>query len=119
MMGLNPTFSCSYTCGIPAIDISVSGPSSICGGQALYVLNNVPSGTIANWIYSSNLSYVSGQGTNALTVAAGTSGPGFVRATINAACGGSLDRSAYNFTGTFSSSDYSITALKKAAHFNK
>jgi hypothetical protein len=48
-----------------ALNISISGASSICE-QGTYNLNNLPAGATVNWIGSKALSIVSGQGTTSV-----------------------------------------------------
>ncbi|MBU8892816.1 MAG: trypsin-like peptidase domain-containing protein [Bacteroidales bacterium] len=51
------------------IDIpTISGSTAVCISNSTFTLNNRPSGTNVNWTRSSNLSYVSGQGTDNYTV---------------------------------------------------
>jgi len=80
---------------------SISGPSVVCSSDATFTFNNMPSGCSINWTFSSNLIYVSGQGTNQLIVKAGGGGgpsllslttndnygsSGLIRATITGSC---------------------------------
>lgn len=64
----------------------ISGPFLVCTSNSTFTLHNRPSGTTVSWTPSSNLSYVSGQGTNSYTVKAASSstfGWGWVEATID------------------------------------
>ena len=64
----------------------ISGPTTVCTSNSTFTLNNPPPGATVNWTKSSNLSYVSGQGTNNYTVKAvssSTSGAGWVEAEIS------------------------------------
>ncbi len=73
-----------------ASEISVTGPSTVCTSNSTFILNNCPSGFSVNWNHSSNLTYVSGQGTNNYTVGAANSsvsGMGWVKAIVNSSCG--------------------------------
>lgn len=49
-------------------NVMINGPDNICSANSLYNLQNRPSGSIVTWTWSSNLTYISGQGTNTLTV---------------------------------------------------
>ena len=69
---------------------TISGPFSVCTTNTTFTLSNVPAGSTVSWTRSSNLAYVSGQGTTAYTVRASsstTSGTGWVRATVSGPCG--------------------------------
>ncbi len=64
---------------------TISGPTTVCSSGATFTLNNLPPEAIVNWTKSSNLSYVSGQGTDTYTVEAVNSitrGLGWVEAEI-------------------------------------
>ncbi len=64
----------------------ISGDRLICTSpNKTFTYNNRPSGTTITWTKSSNLEYVSGQGTNNYTVRAygWASGPGWGKATLN------------------------------------
>jgi len=53
-------------------------------------INNTPSGSTVSWMHSSNLTYVSGQGTDNYTVKAAnstTSGMGWIKAVVSSSCG--------------------------------
>lgn len=61
----------------------VTGPSCVCTSNTIFTLNNPPPGTTVSWIQSSNLSYISGQGTDNYTVQpanSSISGMGWVKA---------------------------------------
>ena len=67
---------------------TLTGPTLLCtSDQGTYTLSNVPAGATVNWATSSNLSIVSGQGTDALTVSGSSNGAGWVRPTISGDCG--------------------------------
>jgi hypothetical protein len=68
-------------------DMGLSGPNVICNSPAAFTLTNAPANSIPLWSHSSNLIYVSGQGTNTYTVTSSTSGAGFVKASVNGSCG--------------------------------
>lgn len=64
--------------------------SLVCTTGATFTLNDRPSGTTVNWTHSSNLEYVSGQGTDNYVVKAAsstTSGMGWVKAVVSSSCG--------------------------------
>ena len=64
----------------------ISGPDIVCSTPVAFTLNNLPAGCSVSWSRSSNLAYVSGQGTVNYTVKAANStvnGQGWVKATIN------------------------------------
>jgi hypothetical protein len=61
----------------------ITGPSTVCTTNATFTLNDQPPGTTVSWINSSNITYVSGQGTDNYTVQAANStisGMGWVKA---------------------------------------
>ncbi len=45
---------------------TITGDSTVCTSGSAFTLNNSPSGSTVRWIHSSNLTYVSGQGTDNL-----------------------------------------------------
>jgi len=68
----------------------ISGDSTVCSSGTTFTLNNRPSDATVSWINSSNLVYVSGQGTDNYTVKAAnstTSGSGWVKAIVSSSCG--------------------------------
>lgn len=70
--------------------LPITGNSTVCSSNSTYTLNNLPAGCTVSWTHSSNLDYVSGQGTSTYTVKANgsTSGSaGWVEALINGPCG--------------------------------
>ena len=59
----------------------ISGPTTVCSSSTPFTLNNLPAGCSVSWSRSSNLAYVSGQGTATYRVKAAsptTSGSGWV-----------------------------------------
>lgn len=75
---------------IPISGVSISGPDIVCSIPVAFTLNNLPTGCSVSWSRSSNLAYVSGQGTATYRVKAAsptTSGSGWVRATVSGPCG--------------------------------
>jgi len=69
---------------------SSSGPSIVCNTSTEFNLSILPPGSTVTWTKSSNLTYLSGQGTTEYKVMAAsfsTSGAGWVQATINGPCG--------------------------------
>lgn len=83
------------------VHLYVSGPNLICTSNSTFTLHNRVPGTTVSWEKSSNLQYVSGQGSDTYTVKASSSasGAGWVRATVNL--------SGYD---SFTLQDYSIWA---------
>jgi len=68
---------------------SITGSDVVCTSNTTYTLNNRPPGTSVSWNKSSNLQYVSGQGTNSYTVKAysnDTRASGYVTASITGDC---------------------------------
>lgn len=71
-------------------NLSISGPTTVCNTNTTFTLNNMPAGYTVSWTRSSNLAYVSGQGTGTYRVKATsstTSGPGWVQAVVSGPCG--------------------------------
>lgn len=71
-------------------NLSISGPTTVCNTNTTFTLNNMPAGYTVSWTRSSNLAYVSGQGTGTYRVKAAsstTSGPGWVQAVVSGPCG--------------------------------
>lgn len=68
--------------GVPNL-VSISGSSTVCNSNSTFTLHNRPLGSTITWTKSSNLTYVSGQGTNNYTVKANGSGTGHVTANVN------------------------------------
>jgi len=73
------TLNCSTECD-PLADVTISGPSGVCSNTS-YSIPPV-SGVTYTWRVSPNLSMVSGQGTNSLTVAPNGNGNGTVSLTV-------------------------------------
>ena len=68
---------------LSAISISISGSTTVCSGNSTFTIQNRPPNTTISWTRSSNLAYVSGQGTDNYTVRAIRSGNGWVQASVN------------------------------------
>ncbi|MDX9848715.1 MAG: C25 family cysteine peptidase, partial [Tenuifilaceae bacterium] len=71
-------------------NLSISGPTTVCTSNTTFTLNNLPAGSTVSWSHSSNLAYVSGQGTPGFTVKATSlrvNGAGWVQALVSTACG--------------------------------
>lgn len=69
---------------------SISGLTQICYSGRTFTLSNMPANSTVYWTKSSNLTEVSGQGTNSFTVRANsiaTNGSGWIDATISSPCG--------------------------------
>jgi hypothetical protein len=74
----------------PISGVSISGSTTVCNTNTTFTLSNVPAGSTVSWTRSSNLAYVSGQGTGTYRVKATsstTSGPGWVQAVVSGPCG--------------------------------
>ncbi len=82
-------FSCAYQCADPSISPAVLGPDPVCsGGNRLYTISNLIPGNELLWTNSSNLTYVSGQGTPAYTLKnqSGGGNTGFVSVNMTGEC---------------------------------
>ena len=67
----------------------ISGTSIVCNSNSTFALHNPPAGSTINWSHSSNLQYISGQGTAAYEVRASNTtanGAGWVRVILSGAC---------------------------------
>ncbi|MEA2106298.1 MAG: C13 family peptidase [Bacteroidota bacterium] len=64
---------------------TLTGPSTVCSSNSTFTIQNRPPNSTITWSKSSNLTYVSGQGTNNYTVRANGNGNGWVQANINGA----------------------------------
>lgn len=109
--------------------ITVTGPSSVCSSNATFVAQGVPAGAAISWTRSSNLTYVSGQGTTSYTVSANAGGAGWVEAAISNGCGTRVIRnnvqigmiSGHTITGTSGvciGNDYTYTAVIPGGHLS-
>ncbi len=80
-----------WAVGVGAVptNATISGVHLLCASSSTtFVLNNQPAGTTISWNKSSNLNYVSGQGTTNYTVSgSSTSSLGWVEATLSSSCG--------------------------------
>ncbi len=65
------------------INSSISGPDIVCSSNKTFTLVNRPASSTVHWSKSSNLTFVSGQGTNYYKVRANGSGIGWVKAVVN------------------------------------
>ena len=75
----------------------ITGPDIVCTSNSTFTLYNRPPGATVNWTKSSNLVYVSGQGTNNYVVKAYSiysPGPGWVNATLSSS---GRDNSIYKY----------------------
>lgn len=68
---------------LSAISISISGSTTVCSSNSTFTIQNRPPNTTISWTRSSNLAYVSGQGTDNYTVRAIRNGNGWVQASVN------------------------------------
>ena len=111
MNGNNPVVNCSYLCSGTSTSPFITGPNEICAENAAYTLNNPSGAANFTWARSTNLNYISGQGTTMYTVSRSTNGDGFVQVVLGGGCGNS-DPFPKNITvgGVgYSSSDYPVT----------
>lgn len=60
----------------------ITGTSTVCSSNSTFRIQNRPPNSTISWSCSSNLAYVSGQGTNNYTVRANGNGAGSITATI-------------------------------------
>ncbi len=101
-----------FNCADPQALI-ISGPSIVCASNSSFALSGVPTGAAISWSASSNLQYVSGQGTSNFTVRSNGAGEGFVLALV---CG-NIQVPQKNFhVGGYSSSDYPVTGPGNACN---
>lgn len=108
--------------------ITVTGPSNICNSNATYVVQGVPAGNTIIWTRSTNLTYISGQGTTSYVVKSNGGGAAWVEATISNACGARTIRkniqigtsiSGHTVSGTQSvciGNEYTYTAVIPGGH---
>ena len=61
----------------------ISGPSTICTSNKVYSLNSLPPSSTISWSTTPNITIISGQGTDNLTVKANGNGAGTITATIS------------------------------------
>ena len=111
MNGTNPVVMCSYLCSGTATSPFITGPNEICSENAAYTLNNPSGAANFTWDRSTNLNYISGQGTTMYTVSRNTNGDGFVQVILGGGCGNS-DPFRMNITVGgigYISSDYPVT----------
>jgi subtilisin-like proprotein convertase family protein len=91
-------------CTVPNTPGTMTGSSKICPStNTVYSVVNVATVTSYNWVVPANVSIISGQGTNSVTVQANTSfASGSICVYANNACGTSLGRckSISKFTAT-------------------
>lgn len=67
---------------------SVEGNTTVCSSSnTTFTFKNRPSGVSINWTQSSNIQYISGQGTDQYTVRALSGGSGWVKATVSSISG--------------------------------
>ena len=90
--GVRESFvDCDYLSQVCVLSPTTTGSTLLCSSdQGIYTLSNVPAGAGVSWDKSLNLSIVSGQDSNPVTVQATSpfiSGLGWVRASITGDCG--------------------------------
>ena len=86
MNKINGRTTAACYCGSTSV---ISGPSLVCNTGGTFTMNNLPPGSAVTWSQSSNLSYVSGQGTANYTVSESSGGSGWVNAFVTGSCGAS------------------------------
>ncbi len=106
---------------------TITGGSTVCTSVSTFTLNNPPSGSTVSWTHSSNLTYVSGQGTDYYTVQAANSsvsGMGWVKAIVSSSCGSDtiakdvwLGDPSFNLTGDTRIS-VNMTGLAQISYYN-
>jgi hypothetical protein len=116
--GTPQIFSCGYICGIPALDISISGPGNVCNSAERFTIVNTPTGASPVWAISPNLNYISGQGTDTYTVSAVENGAGWIKATMEGGCG-TVIRQQSIYAGALSAGDYSINGPTSTCAFQQ
>ncbi len=79
----------------------ITGPSIVCTSNTTFTLHNRPPVYSVNWTKSTNLRYVSGQGSDNYIVKAAplAAGPGWVEATISGDCGAVTVRKDIDWVG--------------------
>jgi hypothetical protein len=89
----------------------ISGDNIVCSSNKTFTLNNRQSGKSVTWYKSSNLQYVSGQGTDNYIVKAqsGASGSGWVKAVVPNDCSGNNETIKNVWVGPYNSTEISIT----------
>jgi hypothetical protein len=109
-------FSCSYVCEGTATSPNITGPNEICAEDATYTLNNPSGAANFTWDRSSNLNYISGQGTQTYTVSRNANGNGFVQVVLGGTCGNSNPITKNITVGGvgYNSSDYPVTGPSSA-----
>lgn len=70
--------------------LAVNGPAVTCSG-ASFTASNVPSGGSLMWTRSSNLSYISGQGTSNYSVSVTSPGQAWVKVRFDQSCGTTME----------------------------
>jgi hypothetical protein len=86
--GTPQIFSCSYGCSGTGIQPKIIGAELVCSEDQVYTVQDLTPGTTLSWGISSNLIYVSGQGTEsyAIKTRRSTSGTATLSLTINGKC---------------------------------
>ncbi len=77
----------AYDAVVKALGGPISGPSTLCGSNTAYTISTPPSGATVSWSCSSNISYVSGQGTTSCVFRAYTNGSGWIKVTYTTPTG--------------------------------
>lgn len=106
--GTPQIFSCSYACNNSSIAPVLSGPSTICNSTVVFGISNVLEQVQYTWQTSSNITPVSGQGTNSFTVTRNASGNGFIKIVVTGVSCGMAEKQLDVRLGGYSSSDYPV-----------
>jgi len=70
-------------------ELDFTGPSTVCNTSTTFTANTVATGSNIIWTTSSNLTYVSGQGSRSYTTRASSIGSGWIRMDVTTPCGNS------------------------------
>jgi|GEM_PF-6018989 len=96
--------------------IGMSGSDIVCSSSSTFTINTPPNGSSIVWTKSSNLNYVSGQGTSSYKVSAGSNGAGWVKVVVNTACNVPYYQQKNVHVGPYSSSNYPISGPSSACN---
>jgi len=67
--------------------VAISGPNIVCSANSTFTASNIPPNVSLTWNKSSNLNYISGQGTSSYTVNSNGASAGFVSVSPSSQCG--------------------------------
>jgi hypothetical protein len=114
LQGTSATSNCLYLC-TGVTNVTITGTYNFCiNSNATYTINNVPAGTSILWTFSSNVTYVSGQGSTQLVVRGNSGGSGSIGATLTGECGEIQVPQRLIKVGGYSSSDYPVSGPSSA-----